>query len=47
MLCYESTKECEEQYTRILDCGIGRLHFKYMGIPMTHQRLRNHDWSCA
>jgi hypothetical protein len=37
-------KEYELQYSHLFGCGIGTTPFKYFGIPMTHQRLRNSDW---
>jgi hypothetical protein len=37
-------KDYEMDYSRIFDCGIGSFPLKYLGIPMTHSRLRNSEW---
>ena len=47
LFCYGSAKACETQYSRIFGCGIGTMPFKYLGIPMTHRRLRNSEWRCV
>jgi hypothetical protein len=43
LFCYGSTKEYDLHYSLIFGCGIGSMPFKYLGIPMTHRRLRNSD----
>jgi hypothetical protein len=44
LFCYELAKEYNLHYSLIFGCGIGSMPFKYLGIPMTHRRLRNSDW---
>ena len=41
---YGSAKEYDLHYSLIFGCGIRSMPFKYLGIPMTHRRLRNSDW---
>jgi hypothetical protein len=40
LLCYGLAKEYDLHYSLIFGCGIGSMPFKYLGIPMTHRRLR-------
>lgn len=42
--CYGLAKEYDLNYSRLFGCGIGSLPFKYLGISMTHRRLRNSEW---
>jgi hypothetical protein len=44
LFCYGLAKEYDLHYSLIFGCGIGSMPFKYLGIPMTHRRLRNSDW---
>jgi hypothetical protein len=44
LFCYGSTKVYETQHSRLFGCEIGTMPFKYLGIPMTHRRLRNSEW---
>ena len=34
-------------YSCLFGCGIGSFPLKYLGIPMTHRRLRNSEWQCV
>jgi hypothetical protein len=34
-------------YSRLFSCGIDSFPLKYLGIPMTHRRLRNNEWHCV
>ncbi|KAL5660997.1 hypothetical protein ACJX0J_028122, partial [Zea mays] len=40
----ESCGYYDLNYSHLFGCGIGSLPFKYLGIPMTHRRLRNSEW---
>lgn len=44
LFCYGLAKEYDLNYSHLFGCGIGSLPFKYLGIPMTHRRLRNSEW---
>jgi hypothetical protein len=47
LFCYGTAKDCESQYSQLFGCGVGTMPFKYLGIPMTHRRLRNSEWRCV
>ena len=44
LFCLGVAKDYEQNYSHLFGCGIGSLPFKYLGIPMTHRRLRNSEW---
>jgi hypothetical protein len=44
LFCYGEDKHYEQIYTELFGCGIGSYHFRYLGIPMHHNKLRNMDW---
>jgi hypothetical protein len=41
---YVEAKQYEQIYTELFGCGIGSYPFRYLGIPMHHNKLRNADW---
>jgi hypothetical protein len=47
LFCYGMAKDCEPQYSQLFGCSVGTMPFKYLGIPMTHRRLRNSEWRCV
>ena len=47
LFCYGMAKDCESQYSQLFGCDVGTMPFKYLGIPMTHRRLRNSEWRCV
>ncbi|WVZ85025.1 hypothetical protein U9M48_031988 [Paspalum notatum var. saurae] len=44
LFCYGEAKDFVEHYSQIFGCGVGNLPFRYLGIPMNHERLSNKDW---
>jgi hypothetical protein len=42
---FGETKERITQYVNLFGCKEGALHFRYLGIPMSHRKLSNSDWS--
>jgi hypothetical protein len=44
LFCYGDAKECQEQYTELFGCDMGKFHFKYLGILMHHKKISNADW---
>ena len=47
LFCYGLAKDHEMDYSCLFGCGIGSFPLKYLGIPMTHRRLRNSEWQCV
>jgi hypothetical protein len=43
LFCYGEAKGMEDQYTELFGCGLGKYPFKYLGIPMHHNRISNAD----
>lgn len=44
LYCYGKAKEEESEYVALFGYGPATLPFKYLGIPMHHRRVSNHDW---
>jgi hypothetical protein len=44
LFCFGDTKEMVEEYVRLFRCKEGEFPFRYLGIPMSHNRLFNRDW---
>lgn len=41
--CYGEAKQHEQQYTELFGCELGAYPFRYLGILMHHNKLRNAD----
>jgi hypothetical protein len=42
---FRESKERIVKYVDIFGCKEGYLPFRYLGIPMSHHKLSNKDWS--
>jgi hypothetical protein len=47
LFCFGVAKDYEQNYSRLFGCEISSLPFNYLGIPMTHRRLRNSELQCV
>jgi hypothetical protein len=44
LFCFRDAKKCQDQYTDLFGCGLGKYPFKYLGIPMHYKKISNTDW---
>jgi len=44
LFCYGAANANQLDYTQIFGCNVGSFSFRYLGIPMHHQKLMNKDW---
>jgi hypothetical protein len=42
--CFGNAKEIEDQYRQLFGCESATLPFKYLGIPIYFQKLKNGEW---
>ena len=47
LYCFGSARDKVDEYSSIFTCGVGKIPFKYFGIPMDCVRLSNSDWGEA
>jgi hypothetical protein len=45
LFCFGETKDRANVYVELFGCKEGALPFRYLGIPMSTQKLLNKDWS--
>ena len=45
VFCFGEAKGKQECYSNIFTCAVGKLPFKYLGIPINAVRLCNSDWN--
>ena len=43
LFCYGAANANQLEYTQIFGCNVGSFPFRYLGIPMHHQKLMNKD----
>jgi hypothetical protein len=43
LFCYGTANANQAEYTQIFGCKVGSFPFRYIGIPMHHQKLMNKD----
>lgn len=41
---FGEAKECQEQYSQMFGCQIGKYPVECLGIPMHFRKLNNHNW---
>jgi hypothetical protein len=44
IFCFDKAKDEVDQYKQIFGCDAGSLPFRYLGIPIHYNKLRNSDW---
>jgi hypothetical protein len=44
LFCFGDAKDVEEEYRLLFGCDVGSLPFKYLGIPIHFEKLRNGEW---
>ena len=44
IFCFGKAKDKVEDYMTIFTCVEGKLHMKYLGVPLLDKKLRNVDW---
>lgn len=45
IFCYGKAKQYEQQCTKLFGSELGSYSFRYLGIPMHHNKLCSADWS--
>jgi hypothetical protein len=45
LFCLGEAKNCASEYIQLFGCKEGTFPFKYLGIPMSHQRITSKDWN--
>ena len=45
LFCYGEAKHCTDLYTQLFGCEMGSTPFRYIEIPMNHQKLNNSNWN--
>ncbi|KAK8461993.1 hypothetical protein SEVIR_1G125301v4 [Setaria viridis] len=45
VFCYGEAKHYKQEYTQLFGGELGSYPFRYLGIPMHYNKLRNADWS--
>jgi hypothetical protein len=44
LFCFGDAKDVEEDYRLLFGCDLGMFPFKYLGIPIHFEKLRNGEW---
>jgi hypothetical protein len=44
LFCYGEAKQRENLYTKLFGCDLGHYPFRYLGIPMHHNKTTNANW---
>lgn len=45
-LYFGRTGEEEDHYKQLFSCEVGKLPFRYLGIPIHFRKLTNKEWEC-